>query len=80
MPTSGSTSVMPFSCSVTWSAFSDEKQMPFILWPSSVRSLSLAVTTATLCPASASAARIVGARSHFGSFIITSVPLSTSNR
>ncbi len=52
--------------------------MPRILWPSSWRSLSLAVTTATLQPASASAASSVGARSHFGSFIMTSVPLSTS--
>ena len=24
---------MPFSASVTWSAFSEEKQMPFIRWP-----------------------------------------------
>ena len=44
---------------VAWSAFSDEKQMPFSLWPSSLRSLSLAVTTATLAPASANAASIV---------------------
>ena len=36
--------------------------------------------TAQRDPASASAARIVGARSHFGSFIITSVPVSVSNR
>ena len=62
------------------SAFSAEKQMPFILWPSSRRSLSLAVTTATDLPASASAASRVGARSHLGSFIMTSVPLAVSNR
>ena len=46
--------------------------MPFSRWPSSARSLSLAVTTATLAPASANAARIVPARRYFGSFIITS--------
>jgi hypothetical protein len=40
----------------------------------------LAVTTATAWPALASSARIVGARSHFGSFIITSAPVATSNR
>ena len=38
---------------VAWSAFSAEKQMPRIRWPSSARSLSLAVTTATFAPASA---------------------------
>ncbi len=42
---------MPFSCCVAWSAFSAEKQMPRSLWPSSLRSLSLAVTTATRMPA-----------------------------
>ncbi len=52
--------------------------MPFIRCPSSLRSLSLAVTTATVAPPSASAARMLGARSHFGSFIMTSVPLATS--
>ena len=31
-----------------WSAFSEEKQMPRMPWPSSRRSLSLVVTTATL--------------------------------
>ena len=30
MPTRSSTFSMPFSANVTWSAFSDEKQMPFI--------------------------------------------------
>ncbi len=53
---------MPFSASVTWSAFSEEKQMPFIRWPRSLRSLSLAVMTATFAPASEKAARIVPAR------------------
>ena len=71
---------MPFSASVTSSAFSDEKQMPVILWPSSARSLSLAVTTATFAPASANAARIVPARRYFGSFIITSAPASRSQK
>ena len=69
---------MPCSALVTSLAFSAEKQMPRILWPRSRRSLSLAVITATLQPASLSAASSVGARSHFGSFIMTSVPLSTS--
>ena len=67
---------MPLPASVTWSAFSDEKQMPFSLWPSSVRSLSLAVMTATLAPASANAASSVPARRYFASFIITSAPAS----
>ena len=74
MPTRSTTSSMPFSSSVASSAFSAEKQMPFMPWPSSLRSLSLAVTTATDWPALARPARIVGARSHFGSFIMTSVP------
>ena len=39
---------MPFSSSVASSAFSAEKQMPFRPLPSSRRSLSFAVTTATL--------------------------------
>ena len=51
-----------------------------ILWPSRLRSLSLAVTIATLLPASTSAANRVGARSHLASFIITSVPVAVSNR
>ena len=71
---------MPFSACVAWSAFSEEKQMPVMLCPSSLRSLSFAVTTATEAPASARRARIVGARSHFGSFIMISVPLAASNR
>jgi hypothetical protein len=71
---------MPLSRSVAWSACSEEKQMPRRPWPSRRRSLSLAVTTATRRPASASAARMVGARSHFGSFIITSVSVAASNR
>jgi hypothetical protein len=80
MPTRAGTSSMPFSASVAWSAFSDEKQMPFMPCPSRRRSLSLAVTTATEKPASASAASSVGARSHLGSFIMTSVLLAVSNR
>ena len=80
MPTRSSTPVMPLSSSVTASAFSEEKQMPCMPLPSSRRSLSLAVTTAQRFPASASAARMVGARNHFGSFIITSVPEAASNR
>jgi hypothetical protein len=51
---------------------------PTMPCPSSRRSLSLAVTTAQVLPASAMAARMVGARSHFGSFIITSVPEAVS--
>src|SRR5664279_5352444 len=54
--------------------------MPVILWPSSERSLSLAVTTATLAPASASAARIVPARRYLASFIITSARASGSQK
>src|SRR6218665_3842154 len=42
--------------------------MPFSLWPSSLRSLSLAVTTATLAPASAKAASRVSARRYLGVF------------
>ncbi len=71
---------MPFAAIVASLARSDEKQMPDILWPSSARSLSLAVTTATLAPASANAARIVPARRYFGSFIITSAPASRSQK
>ena len=80
MPTRSTSWSMPFSSSVASFAFSAEKQMPFMPWPSSLRSLSFAVITATDWPASASAARMVGARSHFGSFIITSVCVATSNR
>ena len=80
MPTRSTTSSMPFSSPRASSAFSAEKQMPLRRWPRSLRSLSLAVTTATAWPALASSARIVGARSHFGSFIITSAPVATSNR
>ncbi|MCY1242544.1 hypothetical protein D9M72_555090 [compost metagenome] len=80
MPTMSSTLSMPFSSIVTWSDFSDEKQMPFILWPSSLRSLSLAVTTASLAPASANAASTVPARRYLGSFIITSWPSSRSKK
>ena len=71
---------MPFSASEATSAFSDEKQMPVMPWPSKRRSLSLAVITAQVLPAPDSAARMVGARSHLGSFIITSVPVATSNK
>ena len=71
---------MPCSARLTWSAFSAEKQMPVSLWPRSLRSLSLAVMTATLAPLSPRAASSVGARSHFGSFIMTSTPLSVSYR
>ena len=71
---------MPLSASLAWSAFSDEKQMPCMPWPSSWRSLSFAVMTATDLPALASSASSVGARSHFGSFIITSVLLMLSYR
>ena len=56
MPVRPIASTIPFSTAVTLSAFSDEKQIPFILWPSSARSLSFAVTTATFAPASANAA------------------------
>ena len=62
MPTRSSTFSMPFSANVTWSAFSEEKQMPCIWWPSSLRSLSFAVITATFAPASENAARIVPTR------------------
>ena len=74
MPTIASTSAMPFSARLAWSACSEEKQMPRMPWPSSFLSLSLAVITAQLAPAVARPDRIVGARSHFGSFIITSAP------
>ena len=71
---------MPFAAIVASLARSDEKQMPAISWPSSARSLSFAVTTATLAPAAANAARIVPARRYFGSFIITSAPASRSQK
>ena len=80
MPTKRGTSSMPFSLSVASSDFSEEKQMPSMPWPSRRRSLSFAVITATVWPASASAASSVGARSHLGSFIMTSVPLAMSYR
>ena len=64
------TSAMPFSASVALSAFSEEKHTALPSktrpLPSSRRSLSLAVTTATRAPAFWKAAKIVGARSHFG--------------
>jgi hypothetical protein len=78
MPTNSTTLSMPFSPTVASAAFSDEKQMPFILCPRSLRSLSLAVTTATLAPASDSAASTVPARRYLGSFIITSASASRS--
>ena len=75
---------MPLSSRVALSAFSEEnatavpsKTRPL---PSSRRSLSLAVTTATLAPAFWKAAKMVGARSHFGSFIIVSWPVAGSMR
>ena len=52
--------------------------MPRIWCPSKLRNLSLAVTTATFLPASAKAASTVGARSHLGSFIMTSLSLAVS--
>ena len=62
--------------SVALSAFSEEKQTAVPSntrpLPSSSLSLSLAVTTATLAPAFWNASKIVGARSHLGSFIIIS--------
>ena len=54
--------------------------MPRSLWPSSERSLSLAVTTATFAPASANAASSVPARRYLGSFIMTSAPASGSQK
>ena len=69
---------MPCSASVVSSAFSDEKQMPVMLCPSSRRSLSFAVTAATRAPVAASAARMVPHRRYFGSFIMTSAPVSGS--
>ena len=69
---------MPFVSGVSWSAFSAEKQMPFMPLPSRVRSLSLAVTTATLAPAFEKPASRVSARRYFASFIITSSSASRS--
>ena len=46
--------------------------------PSIARSLSFAVTTATLAPASWNACMMVGARRNFASFIITSVLVAGS--
>ncbi len=80
MPASDSASAMPLASSVTSADFSEEKQMPSSLWPSSERSLSLAVMTATRAPASASAARMVPARRYLASFIITSAPDSGSQK
>ncbi len=76
---------MPFSASVVVSDFSDEKHTAApprqsSPSPSSARSLSLAVTTATFAPARWNAAKMVGARRKRGSFIITSSPVSGSNR
>jgi hypothetical protein len=71
---------MPLTASVTWSAFSDEKQIPCSLWPSSERNLSFAVITATLAPASASAASSVPARRYLASFIMTSAFASGSQK
>ena len=56
MPTNPSTFSMPFSAMVAWSALSDEKAIaaPALKsspLPSSIRSLSFAVTIATLRPA-----------------------------
>ena len=69
---------IPCSSFVVSSAFSDEKQIPCMPWPSSRRSLSFAVTTATRAPARDSAARRVSQRRNFGSFIITSWPVTGS--
>ena len=69
---------MPASASWASFAFSAEKHSPARPCPSSARSLSLAVITATDAPAAANAASSVPARRYFGSFIITSVPLSRS--
>ena len=79
-PTSPSTSAIPCSAVVTLSACSDEKQIPRIPCPRSRRSLSLAVTTATVAPAWAKAARMVSQRRYLGSFIITSAPASRSQK
>ena len=79
MPTSSSTPAMPCSSSRRLvGLLGREADARSCRWPSSLRSLSFAVTTATGCPASASAASMVGARSHFGSFIITSVLVAVS--
>ena len=82
-PIRSSTSSMPFSSSVTRSAFSDEKQMapsgPMASsFPSSRRSLSFAVMIATFAPASWKALNTVGVRSSDGSFIMTSRSFSRS--
>jgi hypothetical protein len=83
MPTRSSTSAMPFSASVALSAFSDENAIARPLpmsspKPKSVRSLSFAVTTATLAPASWNAFMMVSARMKRASFIITSWPAAGS--
>ncbi len=83
MPTRSSTLSIPFSANVTWSDFSDEKQIApsspkLSSLPSSRRSLSLAVTIAIFAPASWNALKIVGARSSSGSFIMTSRSLALS--
>ncbi len=62
IPTSPRASAMPCSAALVRSAFSAEKQTPDMRWPSSARSLSLAVTTATRAPASEKAARMVPQR------------------
>ena len=74
---------MPLSCTVALSAFSEENAMarPVDMsrpLPSIARSLSLAVTTATLAPASWNACMMVGARRKLASFIITSLPAARS--
>ena len=84
MPTMAQTSAMPLSFRFTLSAFSEEKATAVPSkarpLPSSRRSLSFAVTMAIFAPAFWKASKMVGARSHFGSFIIVSWPVAGSMR
>ncbi len=80
IPTIAGTLPMPWVPGRASAAFSDEKQMPSRPWPSSERSLSLAVTTATFAPRAPNAASIVPARRYRGSFIMTSASASRSQK
>ena len=72
---------MPCVAIVASRAFSEEKAMPpWLIRPLAKmsRSFSLAVTTATLRPATWAAGNNVGTRRNFEEFIITSWPMEVS--
>ena len=76
---------MPFSAKLALSDFSEEKLQALPApssspLPRSPRSLSLAVMTAMRQPARWKAGNSVSTRRNFGSFIITSLPVSGSRK